>query len=136
MGEETPQKEQLDNLYDEIAIAVLDDTSPNYAAFDVPYSNKELGEEICRIMEWEEFDLLIHHDFEAIYISGGLPQLRAYAYLAHLQFEVALTAMGNNIGDPALNQQLHAYCEYWFLKLRDRIRSLVFNTVTNHPWIH
>jgi len=61
-----PQVEGFLNQYDDLAIAVIDDQRPNLHV-DMELSNAEMVEEVCRILDWEDFDLLTPYDFQTVY---------------------------------------------------------------------
>lgn len=135
MKPEDPQISAFFDLYDDLAIVVLDDTQPNYQN-DMEISNAEMVEEICRMMDWEDFDILAPIDFAKVYKDGAVHQILAYFYLAHLRCELFYTAQREEVGDYVFNKTAVAYSEYWYLRLRDRYDALYSGQETRHAWLH
>lgn len=135
MSNEDPQVTTFFDLYDDVALAVLDDQRPN-TDVGMEMSNAEMVEEICRVMGWEDFDILTAFDFDKVYKDGALHQILAYFYLAHLRLAIFEVARDENIGDALFNKAAVAFSEYWYLKLRDRYDALYTGHATTHTWLH
>ena len=135
MSEEDPQVVHFFDLYDELALAVLDDQRPNTHS-GMEMSNADMVEEICRLMEWEDFDIFTPFDFEKVYKNGSLHQILAHFYLSHLRLDVFYSAKQEEIGDHLFNITASSFSEYWYLKLRDRYDALSSGRETTHSWVH
>lgn len=135
MSEEDPQVSAFFDMYDDVALAVLDDQRPN-TDVGMEMSNSELTEEVCRLMDWEDFDVFTPFDFGKVYKSGATHQILAYFYLAHLRLEIFTAAQNEEIGDRLFNKTAISFSEYWYLKLRDRYDALYSGRETAHHWMH
>lgn len=135
MSEEDPQVAHFFDLYDEVALAVLDDQRPNTHS-GMEMSNADMVEEICRLMEWEDFDIFTPFDFGKVYKDGAVHQILAHFYLAHLRLEIFYSAKQEEIGDRLFNKTAISFSEYWYLKLRDRYDALYSGQETSHSWMH
>jgi len=134
MSEEDPQVAEFFDRYDEIALAVLDDTRPNHQN-GMEISNREMTEEVCRLMDWEDFDIFTPFDFGKVYKTGAVHQILAHFYIAHLRLEVFYSAQQEEIGDLLFNKTAISFSEYWYLRLRDRYDSLYAGEETSHKWL-
>lgn len=135
MSEDDPQVAHFFDLYDGLALAVLDDRRPNTHS-DMEMSNADMVEEICRLMEWEDFDIFTSFDFGKVYKDGSVDQILAHFYLAHLRLDVFYSAQQEKIGDNLFNKTAISFSEYWYLKLRDRYDALSSGQETAHSWMH
>jgi len=130
-----PQVEGFLNQYDALAMAVIDDQRPNMQV-DMELSNAEMVVEVCRILDWEEFDLMAPYDFKQIYETGSVSQTLAYFYIAHLRLDLFNSARYQNIGDHGFNKAACAFSEYWYMKLRDKYDALYTDQPVKHAWLH
>lgn len=135
MIDEDPQVAEFFDVYDDLALHVLDDRRPNHQN-GMEMSNADMVEEVCRIMGWEDFDVFTPYDFEKVYKDGATHQILAHFYLAHLRLEVFNSAIAESIGDPLVNKAALTFSEYWYLKLRDRYDALFGGKETRHMWLH
>lgn len=135
MSNEDPQVAAFFDIYDDLALAVLDDRRPNLQN-GMEMSNADMVEEICRIMGWEDFDIFTPYDFDKVYKDGAMHQILAHFYLAHLRLEVFNSAGVEGIGDQLVNKSAVTFSEYWYLKLRDRYDALYAGKETRHAWLH
>jgi len=115
--------EGLLDVYDDLAVEIVDSKSSN-ADVDLVYSNRELAENICRAMDWEDFDLLGFFDFQAIHDEGTAQEILAHAFVSFLRYRLFSAALRRGIGDSEFNQQTVAYSEYWYIKLVHRWNDL------------
>jgi hypothetical protein len=111
--------DQFFAAYDDIAVEIVDSSEPN-TDVDLVFSNRQLAENICRAMGWEDFDLFETHDFAGVYASGSADHYLAYAFLSFLRFRVFSTAARRGVGNVTFNAKAVAYSEYWYIKLVER----------------
>lgn len=111
--------EDVFSLYEGIAVEIIDSTSPNDDV-SLSYSNRELAENICQTMKWEEFDLFEHHNFEVVYEEGDAAKCLSYAFLSFLRWRLFTEASARGIGIEVFNIKAAAYSEYWYVKLVER----------------
>jgi len=130
-----PQVEGFLNQYDDLAIAVIDDQRPNLHV-DMELSNAEMVEEVCRILDWEDFDLLTPYDFQTVYDTGSVSQILAHFYIAHLRLDMFNSALFQDIGERVFNKAACAFSEYWYMKLRDKYDALYSDEPVRHKWLH
>ncbi|AMO44155.1 hypothetical protein DSS3P8_097 [Roseobacter phage DSS3P8] len=107
------------DLYDDIAVEIVDSAEPN-TDVDLTFSNRELSENICQAMDWEDFDLFETHDFQAIYDAADSASCLAYAFIAFLRWRVFTTASSRGVGEEGFNIRAATHSEYWYIKLVDR----------------
>lgn len=115
------------DVYDDLAVEVVSDNVPN-TVVDMPYSNMELSENICKAMDWEDFDILARHEFAEIEKSGEAKVVLAYAFLSFLRWRLFDEATRRGIGDADLNTRFCTYAEYWFIRLVKRWKFLSTGT--------
>lgn len=111
--------ESIFALYDDLAVEIIDDDRQNEDVA-LSYSNRELAENICRAMQWEDFDLFESHDFESVNEGGDPATCLAYAFLSFLRWRVFTEASKRGIGIEAFNQKAAAYSEYWYIALVEK----------------
>lgn len=128
------EAEALLDIYDDLAVEIVDDAAKNTDA-DLPYSNRELAENICRSMDWEDFDLLGKFEFEKIAAEAPSPVVLAHAFISFLRWRLFRLASARGIGDEAFNQSCTAYSEYWYITLVRRWNELEGGPVQK-PWIN
>lgn len=127
--------ENIFALYDDLAVEVIDDTRPNTEAA-LAYSNRELAENICRTMKWEDFDLFESHDFETVHEGEDEGTCLAYAFLSFLRWRLFSEASKRGVGIEVFNQKAIAYSEYWYIKLVERWNSLNPAATPMKAWIN
>lgn len=98
-------------------------------------SHADMGVMACRLMGWEDFDLFETLDFEAVYARENLPELHAYAMLAHLRGEVFREANRRSLGMDATNEFAASHAELWEAKLADKWKALRRGETTRHRWM-
>jgi hypothetical protein len=144
MGTRTSQKkesrasvdaESIFALYDDLAVEIIDDARPNTDAA-LSYSNRELAENICRTMQWEDFDLFETHNFEAVHAADDEKTCLAYAFLSFLRWRVFHEASKRGVGIEAFNQKAAAYSEYWYITLVERWNALTPDSTPMKAWIN
>lgn len=111
--------ESIFALYDDLAVEIIDDDRPNEDAA-LSYSNRQLAENICRKMAWEDFDLFEAHDFESVAEGGDEGTCLAYAFLSFLRWRLFTEASRRQIGIEVFNQKAAAYSEFWYIRLVER----------------
>ena len=111
-----PEIEAFLDIYDDLAVDIVDEDVKNVAAA-LDYTNQELAEYICRIMDWEDFDLLGHFDFEAVHEEGNVEHILAHGFVSFLRWRLFSAALQHGIGDSEFNQSCAAYSEYWYIEL-------------------
>ena len=121
--------------YEDLACAVIDDERPN-THVGLDWSNADMTEGVCQMMEWECFNLFEDIAFEDIYEKGAALQILAHCYIAFLRWELWLAAIQQKIGDQGFNEKAAAHSELWYLRMRDRYDGLINNEMTDHPWMH
>lgn len=134
MSESSQSVNDFFEVYEDLAIAVIDDERPNLD-IGLELSNSEMAEVVCELMEWESFDLFQTMDFLDIYNRGGSPQVLSYCYMAFLRWELWLAAINQKIGDAAFNEQACADSELWYCRLRDRYAAMVNGEMVDHVWL-
>ena len=127
--------DQFFAAYDDIAVEIVDNSEPN-ADVDLSFSNRELAENICQVMAWEDFDLFETHDFEAVHRDGMAGVCLAYAFLSFLRWRVFTTAAARGVGIATFNDKAIAYSEYWYIKLVERWNSHNPNAKPMKAWIN
>lgn len=121
----TETLERLLDIYDDLAVEIVDSKVLN-TDVDLPFSNHDLAVNICRAMDWDDFDLLGFFDFPAIHDSVEAEEILAHAFVSFLRFRLFSTALRQGTGSQEFNQSAAAYGEYWYIKLVHR-----WNTLTN-----
>lgn len=119
----TKGPEALLDLYDDLAVEIVDETAENTEA-ELPFSNRELAENICRAMGWEDFDLLAKYDFAEVEKTGQAEAVLAHAFISFLRWRLFRAATERSVGDAQFNQSCTAYSEYWYITLIRRWKSM------------
>lgn len=122
------------DVYDDLAVEIVDEDVKNEAAA-LDFTNQELAENVCRAMDWEDFDLLAHFDFAAVSDSGNVEHILAHAFVSFLRWRLFTAAMERGIGDNAFNQSCAAYSEFWYIALVHRWNDLS-NGPKMKPWVN
>lgn len=122
-------------LYDDLAVEIVDDPSPNDDAA-LSYSNRELAENICQSLAWEDFDLFDRHDYDGVLASGQAGECLAYAFLSFLRWRLFTEASKRGVGIEEFNQRAAAYSEYWYIKLVERWNEKNPDAVPMKAWVN
>lgn len=125
--------EDIFRLYDDLAVEIIDDDRKNEDV-DLPYSNRELAENVCSAMKWEDFDLFEAHDFESVNEAGDGDTCLAYAFLSFLRWRVFTEASKRGIGVEAFNLKAATYSEYWYIALVEKWNSNNPNASPMKAW--
>lgn len=115
--------ESIFALYDDLAVEVVSDDSPNDDV-ELIFTNRELSEKICEKMGWEDFDLFETHDFEIAQERAVADECLAYAFISFLRYRLFTRASEGRVGVEAFNQSAAAYSEFWYIKLVEQWNEL------------
>lgn len=115
--------EQFFELYDAIAVEVVDSTAPNTDA-GLSMSNRAMAEKVCQIMGWEDFDMFESHDMQKAYDSNVAETCKAYAFVSFLRWRVFSIALQRGVGYESFNHKAATYSEYWYIALVERWAEL------------
>ena len=122
-------------LYDDLAVLVVSSKMSNDSV-DLKYTNLELSENICSIMEWETFDLFETHDFQEVMDADEADKCLAYAFISFLRWRLFTEARKLGIGPDDFNINAAVYSEYWYIKLVERWSVLSGSSVSMKNWIN
>jgi hypothetical protein len=121
--------------YDDIAVEVVSSREPNEDV-SLIYSNRELVEQVCGTMGWEDFDLFETHPFEDVHAAGVSDTCLAYAFIAFLRWRVFTTAAYRGVGVPAFSEKAAAHSEYWYIRLVERWNEKNVGAPKMRPWLN
>ncbi|WNL50700.1 hypothetical protein RPALISO_113 [Ruegeria phage RpAliso] len=125
--------EGLFAAYDDLAVDIVSSAAPN-TDVDLTMSNRQLAENICEAMNWEDFDLLGKYDFEEVNTSENPAAILAHAFVSFLRWRLFSEAQKRGIGDAAFNLRCITYSEFWYIKLVNRWSTL--NGGKAKPWVN
>lgn len=120
--------------YDDLAVEVLQDHSPNIGG--VTLSNPEIAEKVCQIMNWQDFDLFTAHPFDEVYSRATPPEVLAYSLIALLRMKVFGLATARKIGAPGFNEKALTHSNVWNVKLSELWVALRKGEPVRHRWIN
>lgn len=127
----TPYLDAYDVLAVEIMSMTVSNTSDGFA-----FNNQQLSVLICKLMNWEEFDLLGTYNFAEVYVTGSKQAVQALCFISYLRFKLFRAAFNRNIGPEIYNTFAAAVHEYWHKKLLDKFYATIKNEPVKHIWIN
>lgn len=127
--------EELMAPYDDIAAELVVSKDLN-SDVDLPYSNWDLVEIVCKTLDVEDFDLFETHDFEHVHVHGNAERCLAYAFIAFLRWRVFSRALQLNVGIHSFSEKAQAHSEYWYIKLVDRWSQLNPDAKPMPKWVN
>ncbi len=123
------------DAYDALAAELLAMTTPN-TSDGFAFNNVQLSVLICKLMKWEEFDLLGTYNFAEVFVTGSKESVQALCFIAYLRSHLFKNAFDQKIGPEIYNTYASSVHEYWHKKLLDKFYAMLHDKPVKHEWIN